>query len=267
MRPTFRLLRLTLLLLIAFACYAKAFADAGAGSSPSAWGLTWLVPWVPVVSAGLALLQAILARQLTVETGFWHTNLGHGFLTAFGALIGAALSFVANGQFTKQAAIAAIASAIVAYGGAFKTDAKSDTKMAIPTKAALLFLMVFSFAGCPKPIPSPNPPPSPTPTQQYTAAFSSCMAQKGISVATNDAIAIWQILDNPSTNQTQKTQALEALGVTTAGGALSDLATCALYAWNQINPLVPNQNPTAGQAAMRVYTARHPSPGTGTERH
>ena len=261
MRDRLRFLQSFLLILIGFAFYAKAFADAGDGSS--GWGLTWLIPWVPVVAAALALAQAILAREMTVTTGFWHTSVGHIFLTAFGAVIGAATSFVANGQFTKQAAIAAIAAALGAFGGAWKTSGKSvngAVKMAVPSPTKTAMLLPFFFigfglvAGCQHPAPTPN---GPTPAQQYDTAFSSCMQQKGIAVAVNDGVAIWNILDNPSTTEAQKLQALEALGIVTAAGGLTDLASCALYAWNQVNPTVLDKTPTSGQAAVRVFTARH----------
>jgi hypothetical protein len=259
MRERLRLPKLFLLILVGCAFYAKAFADAGSGGSSGGWGLTWLIPWVPVVSAMLALAQAIVAREMTVDTGFWHDVLGHTLLTAFGAVIGAATSYVANGQFTKQAAIAAIAAALGAFGGAWKTAGKDSVKMSLPGAskvAALLFFCFFAttFAGCPKPVPNPN---GPNTTQQYDAAFGQCMKQKGLNVAVNDGTAIWKILDDPNTDQNQKVQALEALGITTAAGALTDLASCALYAWDQINPMAPGAKPTPGQAARRVFLSRH----------
>jgi hypothetical protein len=134
--------------------FFNAFADAG-GSTPS-WALTWLAPYVPVLASLLAIGQAVVAREMTVTTGFWHTNGGHVVLTAIGAVVGALSSFVAQGVFTKDALIAAIAGAVGAFGGAWKTDGKvPENGVAVSpppppiTKAAMLIpFLFFALASC-----------------------------------------------------------------------------------------------------------------------
>jgi hypothetical protein len=148
-----KLLYLSLFLgLVGFWC-SVAFADTP--TVTSGWALTSLIPYVPLISALLGLTQAIITRELTIETGFWHTPLGHGLLTVFGVLIGAGMSFLANGQWTTQAAIAAATAAASAFAGAWKTGGKTATdspassvisqaKVFVP----LTFALLFTIAGC-----------------------------------------------------------------------------------------------------------------------
>lgn len=132
-----------------------ALADTAAATSP-AWALTSLIEWVPLISALLSMTQAVVAREMTVTTGFWHSPLGHGLLVAFGALIGAGTSFLANGQWTKQAAIAALTSAAGAFAGAWRTSGKDPstataTTPVITQAKALLplaFALLLTVAGC-----------------------------------------------------------------------------------------------------------------------
>lgn len=257
---------------VAIFFYANAFADAS-GDSVTSWAQTWLVPYVTVVSATLSIFQSLVVRELTLDTGLWHTKWGHLLLTFFGALIGAATDFVAHGTFTKQAVVAAVTSALTAFGAAWKTEGKDASqktetaKVRLPAAALLPFVILsLTLAGCLTPKPPVNPT-GPTPTQQYDAAFGACMAQKGISVAVKDGTEIWQILDDPTTTQQEKIKKLEALGVTTGIGGLTDIAACALAAWQQVNPVLANVKPTPGQAAARVFTARHAphAPSTGAE--
>jgi hypothetical protein len=245
------------------------FADGVAPPPTQAQNLAMLWPLIgSALSAGLGYGLPRLSAKYT----FFHTGWGAFVIALIGALVGSVIPVFQAGSVTWVALAWAATNGFVAFCARLNPSSTADdppakSPLARPGSATNpppppirpgvllpLAFMAFALAGCPHPVPNPN---GPTPTQQYDAAFAQCMKTKGITVAVNDGASIWQILDNPNTTQAQKVQALEALGITTVAGGLTDLASCALYAWDQINPMLADIPPTPAQAAKRVFVGRH----------
>jgi ABC-type multidrug transport system fused ATPase/permease subunit len=238
------------------------------GALQQFWDAITARKWGVAAVVGTMLLVAFvrfIAPRMHGKFGDFilQTRVSAALAFVSGMLMAVATKLLSGSPWSVAIIVYGFGFGVMAIGGynafwdlLFPNDKKQAKKMSIPATPTLLLpiFFIFALAGCPHPAPNPN---GPSTTQQYDAAFAQCMQQKGITVAVNDGAAIWQILDNPNTTQTQKVQALEALGVTTATGALTDLASCALFAWVQINPVLQNKQPTPSQAATRVLLARH----------
>jgi hypothetical protein len=261
------------MLLSLFVFAHSVFAADGTPPPTQAQNLAML--W-PLIGSALAAGLGYGLPRLSAKYTFFHTDLGAVVIGLIGAVVGAVIPVFQAGTVTWVALAWAATNGFVAFCARLNPGTTADDPPAKSPKARpggiavllpLTFASVFVLAGCPKPVPPPNGPPTgPTPTQAYDAAFSSCMQQRGIAVAVNDGVAIWNILDNPNTSQAEKVQALESLGIVTAAGALTDLASCSLYAWDQVNPMAPGRQPTTGQAARRVFIARHTTSPTAKVR-
>lgn len=266
MRERLRLLMLPLFVLVGLMVYAKAFADAGDPPAPSqAQNLAMMWPAFGLLAATIG---AYLTRKLSAEYTFFHSGGGAVLLGALGAVISSVTPILQSSTVTWVALVWAAIGGATSFFAALnpsstKDDPPAKSPLARPGAALVLPILIgfgLMLTGCPKPLPNPN---GPTPTQQYEEAFGQCMKQKGIAVAVNDGAAVWSILDNPTASQADKIKALESLGVTTASGALTDLATCALYSWDMVHTISPGATPTTGQSAKRVFASRHGA-GVGT---
>lgn len=271
-----KLLPVTLLLsLIVFTgvVFADPAADPSAdpqGALSQFWDAITARKWGVAAVIGTMLLVALvrfIAPRLHDKFGDFILQTRTSAALAFvsGMLMAVATKLLSGSPWSMAIIVYGFGFGVAAIGGynafwdlLFPNDKSQAKKMSIPASSALLpIFFVLTLAGCPKPVPGPN---GPTPPTQYDQVFAQCMQQRGIAVALNDGVAIWNILDNPNTTQAQKIQALEALGVVTGAGALTDLASCALYAWDQNHPLAPDAVPSSGHSAKRVFMARHASP-------
>jgi len=222
-----------------------------------------LAMFYPMIAALAGLLPGAL-RSFTKDTGFWHTTPGHAIITVLGGAAGVVAQVCSSGHVTKYAFVSAALGAVMAWAMAFKTAGKSGedptleevSKTPPPPPPGVAVLLPFIFAvvalqacaGCQVQQPSLG---------QYTQAYEQCLEKEGIKDATNLGAKIFAILTDNSLSKTQMLQQLEALGIPAAGQALELVAVCAVEAWSSYNPIQPNVAPSSGQAAARVFKARH----------
>lgn len=247
------------LAVFALLLFGHAFADAGGASTTSWWPLVWLSPYVPILIPTLAGLQAVVVREQSSASGFWHTSAGHVVLVLFGALMGAGLHWLQGGVLDKKSLLAALAGGATAFWGAWKTGSKVDpangASTAAPTPpvtraAALLpILFLFGLSGC-----------AHVDMKKYDAAFGSCMAAKGLTDGAGVGAQILSSLDAGLGDTNAITSKLEGILVAAGGTAVEDVAVCAVIAWQAQNPVPaagPQAKPTPSQVAARIFVAKH----------
>lgn len=262
------MIRLSLgyLALFAAACaWLNALASTGDPAATPAWALTWLIPWLPIVIPALTMTKSLIVRKQTSATGFWHQWYGAGLLTVFGAAIGAALDFIAQGNFTREAIIAAAGGAIASLGAAMKPTGKpssgssssalsSSTPPPPPSAGSTAAAILWPIAVIGLAVPHWDCA-TLTPAQRaFGTAYGQCMEQRGLAVVPSVGQEAFQDLGSGASAQVIENQL-----VGLAGKAGSDAIDCAVEVW--MHPATPAALPESGLVAARWWKA---TKGNGT---
>jgi hypothetical protein len=128
--------------------------------------------------------------------------------------------------------------------------------VAIPPAVLIIFMLpLLALGACAHMANAPT-------TAQFTTAFENCLTSEGIQQASPAGAQVWQILQAGGSSSQAIEQEVENIAVTLGGDAAVVCVDCAVIAWDQNNPILPNSNPTPAQVAVRVYKARHLSSPT-----
>jgi hypothetical protein len=153
---------------------------------------------------------------------------------------------------TERAMIAQVQQA-----GMGALQAAAPAASSVPSTPALVLFLLSAFMALPGcatvpigPIPTPDP-------AKYKAAFTSCLESNGISDATPEGMKIWTILDQGAGTPAQIVANIERAAATLGADTAILVLDCAVIAWDYSNPVPPNVAPTKGQAATRLYRAKH----------
>lgn len=242
-----------------------------------AWAQQGPLPVTLSTSAMLVLLGCTIVsygiRRFSPQAGFFHSQLGALVLAGVAVAASAIASTVEgvglHGVAIEQAVIAALMSLVatsnpsVPLGQAPPLSPKSVSSQAAGLAGlALLLLSAFAMNGCaiPQPIPTNldgGAYDASTNSAAYTAAFENCLQNQGISDATGVGAQIFNILATGGTSASQIEASIEKALVTLSGSTAILVATCAVNAFDAIEPVLANAKPSPSQAAIRLFRARH----------